>query len=160
MVPPKCFSGRADNRVGPRSRRCVGLCHRYQRRASRSAHDAVSRGSRLLSDSIVVLNKGRIIANGTAEELKRRVGSGYCTVSPVIGRFSKIFAVVAELEGAEPITRRTPSRCSRRCVATLAECFAGGRLGVELVDIALRKPSLDEAFLHLTRASPRDRLVL
>jgi ABC-2 type transport system ATP-binding protein len=36
-------------------------------------------------------------------------------------------------------------------VATLSEVFRRvERLGVELADIALRKPSLDEAFLHLT----------
>jgi ABC-2 type transport system ATP-binding protein len=36
-------------------------------------------------------------------------------------------------------------------VATLSEVFRRvDQLGVELVDISLRKPSLDEAFLHLT----------
>ena len=36
-------------------------------------------------------------------------------------------------------------------VATLGEVFRRvDALGVELVDISLRKPSLDEAFLHLT----------
>ena len=38
-------------------------------------------------------------------------------------------------------------------VATLGEVFRRvDRLGVELADIALRKPSLDEAFLHLTES--------
>ena len=109
----------------------------------------------VLSDSIVVLNKGRIIANGTAEELKRRVGSGYCTVSPVNpADLSKIFAVVAELEGAEAdYEANTVSVLAPDGVATLAEVFRRvDRLGVELVDIALRKPSLDEAFLHLTES--------
>jgi ABC-2 type transport system ATP-binding protein len=36
-------------------------------------------------------------------------------------------------------------------VATLAEVFRRvDALGVELADISLRKPSLDEAFLHIT----------
>lgn len=107
----------------------------------------------VLSDSIVLLSNGRIAANGTAEDLKRRVGPGYCTVSPVNpADLSKIFAVVAELDGAEAdYEANTVSVLAPDGVATLGEVFRRvDRLGVELVDIALRKPSLDEAFLHLT----------
>jgi ABC-2 type transport system ATP-binding protein len=109
----------------------------------------------VLSDSIVVLNKGCVVATGTAEELKRRVGLGYCTVSPVNpADLSQIFAVVADLDGAEAnYEANTVSVRARDGVATLGEVFRRvDRLGVELVDIALRKPSLDEAFLHLTES--------
>ena len=109
----------------------------------------------VLSDSIVVMDKGRIIASGTAEDLKRRVGLGYCTVSPVNpADLSKIFDVVADLDGAEvDYEANTVSVHSPDGVATLAEVFRRvDRLGVELLDIALRKPSLDEAFLHLTES--------
>lgn len=109
----------------------------------------------VLSDSIVLLSNGRIAANGTAEDLKRRVGPGYCTVSPVNpADLSKIFAVVAELDGAEAdYEANTVSVLAPDGVATLGEVFRRvDRLGVELVDIALRKPSLDEAFLHLTES--------
>jgi ABC-2 type transport system ATP-binding protein len=107
----------------------------------------------VLSDSIVVLNKGCVVANGTAEELKRRVGLGYCTVSPVNpADLAKILEAVADLEGAEADHEaNTVSVLSPDGVATLGEVFRRvDRLGVELLDIALRKPSLDEAFLHLT----------
>ncbi|SPM28047.1 ABC-type multidrug transport system, ATPase component, partial [Mycobacterium terramassiliense] len=109
----------------------------------------------VLSDSIVLLSNGRIVANGTAEDLKRRVGPGYCTVSPVNpADLSKIFAVVSELDGAEAdYEANTVSVLAPDGVATLGEVFRRvDRLGVELVDIALRKPSLDEAFLHLTES--------
>lgn len=109
----------------------------------------------VLSDSIVVLSNGRIVANGTAEDLKRRVGPGYCTVSPVNpADLSKIFGVVSELDGAEAdYEANTVSVLAPDGVATLGEVFRRvDRLGVELVDIALRKPSLDEAFLHLTES--------
>ncbi len=107
----------------------------------------------VLSDSIVVINEGRVIASGTAEDLKRRVGLGYCTVSPVNpADLSKIFAVVADLDGAEADDEaNTVSVLAPDGVATFAEVFRRiDQLGVELVDISLRKPSLDEAFLHLT----------
>ncbi|MCV7093476.1 daunorubicin/doxorubicin resistance ABC transporter ATP-binding protein DrrA [Mycobacterium interjectum] len=109
----------------------------------------------VLSDSIVLLSNGRIVADGTAEDLKRRVGPGYCTVSPVNpADLSKIFAAVAELDGAEAdYEANTVSVLAPDGVATLGEVFRRvDRLGVELVDIALRKPSLDEAFLHLTES--------
>ena len=106
----------------------------------------------LLSDSIVVMNEGRVIASGTAEDLKRHVGLGYCTVSPVNpADLSKIFAVVADLKGAEAdYEANTVSVLAPDGVATLGEVFRRvDRLGVELADITLRRPSLDEAFLHL-----------
>ena len=65
---------------------------------------------------------------------------------------SKIFAVVADLDGAQADQEaNTVSVLAPNGVATLSEVFRRvDQLGVELVDIALRKPSLDEAFLHLT----------
>ena len=107
----------------------------------------------LLSDSIVVIDYGRVIASGTAEDLKRRVGFDYCTVSPVNpADVPKIFAAVADLDGAQADQEaNTVSVLAPNGVATLSEVFRRvDQLGVELSDIALRKPSLDEAFLHVT----------
>jgi ABC-2 type transport system ATP-binding protein len=109
----------------------------------------------VLSDSIVVINEGRVIASGTAEDLKRRVRFGYCTVSPTNpADLCRIFDVVADLEGAQ-VDRDANTvsvlASNGNGVATLSEVFRRvEQLGVELADISLRKPSLDEAFLHLT----------
>ena len=158
MVPPKVlFLDEPTTGLDPRSRRDVwGLV------SSLSAQGVTIllttqylEEADVLSDSIVVLNKGRVIASGTAEDLKRRVGLSYCTVSPVNpADLSKIFAVVADLDGAEAdYDANTVSVLSPDGVATLAEVFRRvDQLGVELVDIALRQPSLDEAFLHLTES--------
>jgi ABC-2 type transport system ATP-binding protein len=156
MVPPKVlFLDEPTTGLDPRSRRDVwGLV------SSLSAQGVTIllttqylEEADVLSNSIVVLNKGRIVANGTADELKRRVGTGYCTVSPVNpAELAKIFATVSDLEGAEvDYEANTVSVLAPDGVATLGEVFRRvDRLGVELVDIALRKPSLDEVFLHLT----------
>jgi ABC-2 type transport system ATP-binding protein len=111
----------------------------------------------VLSDSIVVIDHGRVIASGTAEDLKRRAGYSYCTVSPVNpAELPKIFAAVADLEGAQADQEaNTVSVLAPNGVATLSEVFRRvDQLGVELLDIALRKPTLDEAFLHLTERVP------
>ena len=106
-----------------------------------------------LSDSIVVIDGGRVIASGTAEDLKRRAGFSYCTVSPVNpADLSRVFGVVADLDGAE--TDQEANTVSVRAtdgVATFTEVFRRiDQLGIELLDISLRKPSLDEAFLSIT----------
>lgn len=156
VVPPKVlFLDEPTTGLDPRSRRAVWdlvsslvaqgttvlLTTQYLEEAD------------VLSDSVVVIDRGRVIASGTAEDLKRRVGFSYCTVSPVNpADLSKVFAAVADLEDAEADDEtNTVSVLATNGVATLSEVFRRvDQLGVELADIALRKPSLDEAFLHLT----------
>lgn len=107
----------------------------------------------VLSDSVVVIDHGSVIATGTAEELKRRVGFSYCAVSPVDpADLPMIFSAVADLPDAQADQEaNTVSVMAPDGVATLTEVFRRvNQLGVELADIALRKPSLDEAFLRLT----------
>jgi ABC-2 type transport system ATP-binding protein len=107
----------------------------------------------VLSDSIVILDTGQVIASGTAEDLKRRVGMGYCDVTPVNpADLSRIFAVVADIEGAELVyATNAVSVPARDGVATLVDVLRRvENLGVDLLDISLRKPSLDEVFLQLT----------
>lgn len=107
----------------------------------------------VLSDSIVVMDHGRVVATGTADDLKRRVGISYCTVSPVNpADLPKIFAAVEDFEAAQADElANTVSVLAPNGVATLSEVFRRvDQLDVELEDISLRKPSLDEVFLHLT----------
>jgi ABC-2 type transport system ATP-binding protein len=107
----------------------------------------------VLSDSIVVIDHGQVIASGTAEELKLRVGSRYCQVTPA--NPDDLPAVAAALERFDGIDidadTNSVSVLAPDGVATLGEVFRWvDALGIELADISLRKPSLDEVFLHLT----------
>jgi ABC-2 type transport system ATP-binding protein len=107
----------------------------------------------ILSDSVVVIDHGRVAASGTAEDLKQRVGFTYCTVSPVNpDDLPKILAVVADLDDVQSDQEaNSVSVLAPAGVATLTEVFRRvDQLGIELADISLRKPSLDEVFLHLT----------
>jgi ABC-2 type transport system ATP-binding protein len=107
----------------------------------------------VLSDSIVILNAGRVVASGTAEELKARTGATFCQVTLVhpcdIPRVSEALSGIDEVDADEETN--TVSVRAVDGVGTLGEVVRRtDRLGVELIDISLRKPTLDEVFLHLT----------
>ncbi|MEX1175524.1 MAG: ATP-binding cassette domain-containing protein [Mycobacterium sp.] len=156
VVPPKVlFLDEPTTGLDPRSRRNV-----WDLVSSLSAQGVTVllttqylEEADLLSDAIVVIDNGSVIASGTAEDLKTRMGSTYCTVIPVDpADLSKILAVVADLEDVKGDREaNTVSVLATDGVATLTEVLRRvDRLGVELADISLRKPSLDEVFLHLT----------
>ncbi|VEG54649.1 daunorubicin resistance ABC transporter ATP-binding subunit [Mycolicibacterium aurum] len=110
----------------------------------------------VLSDSIVILNAGRVVASGTSEELKARTGATYCQVTLVhpadIPRVSAALAHIDEVDA--DAESNTVSVRAADGVGTLGEVVRRtDQLGVELIDISLRKPTLDEVFLHLTPAA-------
>jgi ABC-2 type transport system ATP-binding protein len=107
----------------------------------------------MLSDSVVVIDHGQVIASGTAEDLKRRVGASYCQVSPANpANLPQVAAALTGLDGVDiDGDTNSVSVVAPDGVATLADVFRRvDALGIELADISLRKPSLDEAFMHIT----------
>ena len=159
VIPPKVlFLDEPTTGLDPRSRRDV-----WSLVASLASQDVTVllttqylEEADVLSDSVVILDSGRVIASGTAEDLKRRVGFGFCQLTPVNAEdLPRVALALADLGEVEKDTREnTVSVPAPDGAATLTEVLRRvDRLGIELIDISLRKPSLDEVFLHLSSPS-------
>ncbi|MFE3756836.1 ATP-binding cassette domain-containing protein [Nocardia tengchongensis] len=110
----------------------------------------------VLSDNIIVIDKGTVIAEGTADVLKEKTGGSYCEVVPLDPtQLSKVAdalgdlvpaAVRADIAGGDRLSIPAPDGAG-----TLSEALRRlDSAGVELADIGLRRPSLDDVFLTLT----------
>ncbi|WP_327148437.1 ATP-binding cassette domain-containing protein [Nocardia sp. NBC_01329] len=110
----------------------------------------------VLSDNIIVIDKGTVIAEGTADELKEKTGGSYCEVVPLdptqLGRAAAALgdlvppAHAIDLGGSERLSIPAPDGA-----ATLTEALRRlDAADIALADIALRRPSLDDVFLSIT----------
>ncbi|QTI68189.1 ATP-binding cassette domain-containing protein [Gordonia polyisoprenivorans] len=108
----------------------------------------------VLSDNIVVIDKGRVIAEGTSDELKLSIGAAYCEVTPAhardLDRLRRLFADLIP-EGGGGGDDHVVAVPAPRGPETLVEVIRRTtEAGIELTDVAMRRPSLDEVFLALT----------
>jgi ABC transporter DrrB family efflux protein len=113
-----------------------------------------------LTDRIAVIDRGKVIAEGTGNELKDRVGGQILEVElSSAGQRDRAQAVLAGVGCGEPQPDERPDRLTlpapRDGLALVEEAAAGlrqARIGVS--DIGLRRPTLDDVFLQLTGAPP------
>ncbi|GIU99133.1 MAG: daunorubicin resistance protein DrrA family ABC transporter ATP-binding protein [Actinomycetota bacterium] len=108
-----------------------------------------------LADRIAVIDRGRVIARGTADELKARVGGEVLAVQ--VSDRSRLPAAAGAILGlgaggkvdndAGEITLPVGADGTRVLVEAVRRLDAEG---IELADISLRRPTLDDVFLALT----------
>jgi len=107
-----------------------------------------------LAHDIVVIDRGKVIATGTPDELKARTGGQVLLVEPSDPvRLAEVATLLEALAGAEVTTDTEADTVS----APVADKALLPRVvrelddrGIELAEFTLRKPSLDEVFSALT----------
>ncbi|MFG2749269.1 ATP-binding cassette domain-containing protein [Streptomyces xanthophaeus] len=103
-----------------------------------------------LADRIALMDGGRVAREGTSDELKALVGSDRIVV--VLRDAARLADAAALLpdpavdEGA--LTLSFPVEDRMAGLAQTLRALEGAR--IEAVDLSVRRPTLDEAFLHLT----------
>ncbi|GGR78002.1 daunorubicin resistance protein DrrA family ABC transporter ATP-binding protein [Streptomyces aureoverticillatus] len=110
-----------------------------------------------LADRITVIDSGRVIADGTPDELKRKVGEERLEVS--VARPDGVAAAVTALRS---VSADEPSVDADGLISIALGDGMGGlataavalrEQGVEVADFALRRPTLDDVFVTLTGKS-------
>ena len=106
-----------------------------------------------LADSISVIDQGKVIAEGTSDELKARVGGERLEVTLSQGSEQE-----EAIEALVPLAEERPA-CEKGILKLSMRDGAGGiaeavrrldQAGAGIEDIALRRPTLDDVFIALT----------
>ncbi|MCQ0010606.1 ATP-binding cassette domain-containing protein [Actinomadura madurae] len=108
-----------------------------------------------LASGISVIDRGRVIAEGAPDALKARLGGDRIEVvlddpgslTAAAGIVGKVAAGEVDVDAE---TLRVGAPVSGRAAALTEAVRALDEAGVAVADIGLRRPTLDEVFLHLT----------
>ncbi|MEO3811205.1 ATP-binding cassette domain-containing protein [Sphaerisporangium sp. B11E5] len=103
-----------------------------------------------LAGRIAVLDKGRVVAEGTADELKRRVPGSHVRLRFTRRRDLDVAAQVLHesTRDDEELTLRVPGDGGVRSLRALLERLDAHSIDVE--DLSVHTPDLDDVFLALT----------
>ncbi len=108
-----------------------------------------------LADRIVVVDRGKVIAEGTADDLKAAVGGERLEIVVAdggrLGAAREALAAVGSGEPTvEPHTRRVTVPVRGGSTALVDALRRLDAEGIEVQDVGLRRPTLDDVFLTLT----------
>ncbi len=160
MTPPVLFLDEPTTGLDPRSR--LGMWEVISKLVSDGTTVLLTtqylEEADQLANHIIVVNFGRVIAEGTADELKTQVGGDRVemTVGPGsdITRATEILRPYSVGEMAVAAERRhlivPVAAGAQQLAAIIREMDAAG---IAIDDIALRRPTLDDVFLSLTGAT-------
>lgn len=114
-----------------------------------------------LADRIAVVDRGRVIAEGTADQLKDRVGGERVEVRLVDPASAPIAVAALDGLGDEPPTAdgdRVRVAVRQRSGAVVDAVRRLDGVGVAVDDVVVQRPTLDDVFLTLTghAAEPQD----
>ncbi|MGV9558691.1 ATP-binding cassette domain-containing protein [Streptomyces sp. NPDC003522] len=114
-----------------------------------------------LADRISVVDRGRVVADGTADELKALTGGDRIDVvlrdAGLLGAALALLPMAAEEITVDPDRRLLSAPVTDRMAALSAVVRALEEAGLQAEDVVLRRPTLDEVFLHLTGQDDRTK---
>lgn len=107
-----------------------------------------------LADQIAVVDSGRVIADGTPDELKRKVGREWLELSVAPTEVDSALLALRAVLTSEPAVDRDKGRLviqTEDGLGDIAQVATALRdSGVAVEDFATRRPTLDDVFAHLT----------
>ncbi|MFI1649164.1 ATP-binding cassette domain-containing protein [Streptomyces avidinii] len=103
-----------------------------------------------LADRITLIDAGRVAAEGTADELKSLVGADrIVVVLRDAGRLAQAARLLPD-PAVDPDSLTLSFPVEDRMAGLALTLRVLEEAGIEAVDLAVRRPTLDEVFLHLT----------
>jgi ABC-2 type transport system ATP-binding protein len=103
-----------------------------------------------LADQIALLDNGRLVAEGSPDQLKRRIPGGHITLRFTL---AEDVAAAADMIGEavrddEALTLQVPSDGSVKSMRALLDRLDGA--AIEVSELSIHTPDLDDVFLTLT----------
>ncbi|WP_054056166.1 ATP-binding cassette domain-containing protein [Alloactinosynnema sp. L-07] len=115
-----------------------------------------------LADTILVIDHGKVIAKGTADQLKNRIGGERLEV--VVGEQAEVekarqilFSVGSGEPAVDEHQRRVTVKVDTGPKALVEALRRLDQESVAVLDVALHRPTLDDVFLALTGHSAEDK---
>ena len=108
-----------------------------------------------LCDRVAIIDRGRIVAMGSPDELKAMLSSDIVLVrceKPVCIETPSVKSCRVLADGRVEFMVTNASRALPEIIESL------NRLGVKILEVSYRRPTLNEVFLHITGRELRDSL--
>lgn len=112
-----------------------------------------------LCDHIAFINAGHVVAEGTPDELKRRVGREMAKLSTVPGQSEKLMRIIRGMGGIDNVTGTEHGVVveGRGIAARLPEIAKTlEKNGETVVEMSVSQPSLEDVFLKMTGLKLRE----
>lgn len=107
-----------------------------------------------LADDIVVIDHGKVIARGTSDALKKQIGGERLEVVVEQSQIAPTMELVARVSGAKATLdeglRQISAPVTQGSSALIEVLRSMDEAGIHPLDIALKRPSLDDVFMSLT----------